>query len=127
MAFGVALVMAPALALNGFSLLVYFDQDRIASFGQEAARYISLAHAVLGAVMVGWGMALAVLVRTVFAAGYRASWNIVALSVGAWFIPDTGYSLASGYWQNAVLNLVFLILFAVPLVATRKLFRSSEG
>ena len=127
MAFGLVLVIAPAFALQGFSLLVYFDQSRISSFGPEAARYIALSHAVLGGVMFGWGMALAVLVRTFFAAGYRVSWNMVALSVGAWFIPDTGYSLASGYWQNAVLNLIFLILFAVPLMATRRLFRGIEA
>lgn len=124
MAFGLALVLAPAISLQGFSLLVYSDQNRLASFGQEAARYISLAHAVLGAVMFGWGAALAVLVRTLFAAGHPTAWNIVTLSVCAWFFPDTSYSLLSGYWQNALLNLVFLLLFAVPLVATRKVFRA---
>ncbi len=127
MAFGLVLVIAPVLALQGFSLLVYFDQSRISSFGPEATRYIALSHAVLGGVMFGWGMVLAVLVQTFFAAGYRASWNMVALSVGAWFVADTGYSLASGYWQNAVLNFVFLILFAVPLMATRRLCRSIEA
>lgn len=103
-------------------MLVYSDTDRIASFGQEAASYISLAHAVLGGVMVGWGVALILVVRMLFAAGHRAGWNIVALSVAAWFVPDTAYSLASGYWQNAVLNLAFVALFAVPLIATRKGF-----
>ena len=126
MVFGLALVVAPALARQGFSLLVYSDQDRIASFGQEAARYISLAHAVLGGVMFGWGVALALVIRSVFAKGHRAGWNIVALSVCAWFIPDTSYSLISGYWQNAVLNIVFLLLFAVPLIATRKTFLTSK-
>ena len=82
MVFGLTLVFAPALARQGFSLLAYSDQDRIASFGQEAARYISLAHAVLGGVMFGWGVALAAAVHSVFATGHRAGWNIVALSVG---------------------------------------------
>jgi hypothetical protein len=127
MAFGLTLVFAPALARQGFSLLAYSDQDRIASFGQEAARYISLAHAVLGGVMFGWGVALAAAVHSVFATGHRAGWNIVALSVGAWFVPDTSYSLLSGYWQNAVLNAVFLILFAVPLSATRRVFLAGEA
>lgn len=124
-AFGLALVVAPDLALQGFSLLIYSDADRIASFGQEAARYISLAHAVLGGVMVGWGVALIIVVRTLFAVGHRAGWNIVALSATTWFVPDTAYSLASGYWQNALLNLAFLVLFAVPLIATSKVFRGS--
>lgn len=46
-------------------------------------------------------------------------WNLIALSVAAWFVPDTSYSLLSGFWQNAVLNTVFAGLFAIPLWATR--------
>ena len=30
-------------------------------------------------------------------------WQIIAVSVAAWFIPDTTFSLWSGSWQNAVL------------------------
>ena len=118
-AFGLVLVIAPSLSRQGFSLLVYASPERIDAFGQEAARYISLAHAVLGGVMVGWGAALFYVTRSLFAGGSTTAWNLIALSVGAWFLPDTSYSLLSGYWQNAVLNTVFLFLFAVPLWATR--------
>jgi hypothetical protein len=117
--FGMILVLAPALARQGFSLLVYSAPDRIESFGVEQVRYISLAHAVIGGVMVGWGAALFYATKTLFAAGDRAGWNIIALSVAAWFVPDTAYSLLSGFWQNAILNAVFLALFVVPLWATR--------
>jgi len=125
--FGLILVIAPALSMQGFSLLVYFDPERIASFDHEATRYISLAHAVLGAVMSSWGLALVAVVRTLFSVGQRTAWNIIAISVGGWFIPDTTYSLISGYWQNAVLNLAFLLLFAPPLVATYKVFRANRA
>jgi hypothetical protein len=118
-AFGLVLVIAPSLSRQGFSLLVYASPERIDAFGQEAARYISLAHAVLGGVMVGWGAALFYVTRSLFAGGSTTAWNLIAISVGAWFLPDTSYSLLSGYWQNAVLNTVFLLLFAVPLWATR--------
>lgn len=114
-AFGLVLVTAPPIALQGFSLLVYSSPERIGSFGDEPARYISLSHAVLGGVMVGWGTALFYVTRTLIARGSRHGWNIVALSVAAWFVPDTAYSLLSGYWQNAVLNTVFVVLFAIPL------------
>ena len=118
-AFGLVLVIAPSLSRQGFSMLVYASPERIDAFGQEAARYISLAHAVLGGVMVGWGAALFYVTTSLFARGSTTAWNLIALSVGAWFLPDTSYSLLSGYWQNAVLNTVFLFLFAVPLWATR--------
>ncbi len=95
---------------------------RIATFGTEAVAYISLVHAVLGAVMFGWGLALLFVVRGPFALGAKEGWRIVALSVAAWFIPDTAFSLWSGFWQNAVLNAVFLALFATPLAATYRVF-----
>jgi hypothetical protein len=124
--FGLVLVLAPLLSMQGFSLLVYADHGRIAAFGEEPARYAALSHAVLGSVMVGWGTALLVVTRALFARGERVGWNLIALSVGAWVVPDTSYSLLSGYWQNAVLNLVFLILFALPLLATRKGFYANR-
>ena len=119
MAFGIVLVVAPSVARQGFSLLVYAAPERIDAFGQEPARYISLAHAVLGGVMVGWGTALVYVTKSMFARGSKTAWNVVALSLAAWFMPDTSYSLLSGYWQNAVLNAAFFILFAIPLWATR--------
>ena len=53
-----------------------------------------------------------------FRRGAREAWLIVAVSVAVWFVADTGVSLATGFWQNAVLNTVIAILFAVPLAAT---------
>lgn len=73
--------------------------------------------------MVGWGAALVYVTKTLFARGSVTAWNLIALSVTAWFVPDTSYSLLSGFWQNAVLNTVFLVLFAAPLLATRSTLR----
>jgi hypothetical protein len=122
-AFGLVLVLAPSIARQGFSLLVYASAGHIDSFGQEPVRYISLAHAVIGGIMVGWGVALFYVTKSLLARGERIAWNLVALSVGAWFVPDTSYSLLSGYWQNAMLNTAFLALLALPLWATRGLRR----
>jgi hypothetical protein len=105
------------MARQGFSLLVYFSASRLDTFGTEQVRYVSLAHAIIGGVMVGWGIALLLVTRELIAKGSRLGWNLIAISLGAWFIPDTTYSLLSGYWQNAVLNIVFLALFATPLWA----------
>ena len=69
--------------------------------------------------MVDWGAALFYVPRSLFARKSTDVWNLIALPRGAWFFPDTPYSLLSGYWQNAVLDIVFLFLFAVPLWATR--------
>ena len=102
--FGLALVLAPALTLQGFSLLVYSDSQRIATFGQAAVHYVSLVHAVIGGVMAGWGVALVLVVRGPFASGAPIGWQVIAASLVAWFVTDPTYSLWSGFWQNAVLN-----------------------
>lgn len=120
--FGLALVLAPGLTRQGFGLMIYAAPDRITAFGADAAAYISLVHAVLGAVMVGWGVALCLVARGAFRRGEPQAWWIVAASVLAWFVPDTAYSLASGFWPNAVLNLVFALSFALPLAATARHF-----
>ena len=118
-AFGLVLVVAPALARQGFSLLVYASPQRIDAFGHEPVRYISLTHAVIGGVMAGWGAMLFYAARTLLAAGSAHGWNLIALSVAVWFVPDTAFSVLSGFWQNALLNLVFVLLFALPLWHTR--------
>jgi hypothetical protein len=123
--FGLVLVLAPELTSQGFSLLVYFRHDQIAGFGAEALKYIQLAHAVLGAVMVGWGVLLLLLVRRFFARGFHEAWSFVAASLSAWFVPDTAFSLWSGFWPNAMLNVIFAVLFAVPLAATYRAFHKA--
>ena len=118
--FGLVFVLAPAWTRQGFSLMLYGSGTTIDAFDTEAVSYVSLVHAVLGGVMVGWGVSLWYAVRSFFHDRPRACWNLVALSLVTWFIPDTAYSLASGYWQNAILNLAFFVLFAIPLWATRR-------
>ena len=108
------------MARQGFSLLVYASADQLDAFGIEQVRYLSLVHAVIGSLMVGWGVALFLVTKLHFSHGGGLGWNLIAGSVAAWFLPDTTYSLLSGYWQNAVLNTVFLALYAIPLWATRR-------
>ena len=127
MLFGLVLVAAPAMARRGFSLLVYADPAHISSFGAEAADYIGLAHSVLGGVLFGWALALLLVVRRLFARGSMLGWQIIGFSVFAWFVPDTAYSLSSGFWQNAVLNLVFAFLFAVPLLASYRACKEADA
>jgi len=118
-AFGLALIFAPELAREGFSMLVYASPGNIDSFGQEQVRYISLTHAVIGGVMVGWGVALFYATKTLLARRVPQGWYLVAWSLVAWYVPDTAYSLLTGFWQNGLLNSVFLLIFAVPLWHTR--------
>ena len=61
---------------------------------------------------------LFLIVRGPLAAGSRRSWQAVMASLVAWFVPGTLFSIASGVWQNVVLNLLFMTAYAAPLAAT---------
>jgi hypothetical protein len=117
--FGAALMALPQLTHQGFSLLMFNDAQRIQSFGPQAQAYITLVHGVLGAVMVGWALALLGVVVWLWALAPALAWRVVTLSVAGWFVVDTSFSLSVGAWQNALLNLAFGALFGVGLALAR--------
>lgn len=128
MLFGIGMILAPGLIRQAFSLLLYAAPHAVDSdFGAPAVAYVTLLHGVLGAVMFGWGVALLLILRGPFLRGRREAWNIFCISVAAWFVPDTLFSLWTGFWQNAVLNSVFALLFVVPLAATHRFFRQQNA
>ena len=116
--FGITLVAAPDLTRSAFSLLVFSSPNTIGVFSEPAFSYVGLAHAVVGALMFGWGIMILFILLGPFRRGSREAWLTIVIPLTAWFVPDTAFSLLSGFWQNAVLNTVFGGLFAVPLVAT---------
>lgn len=124
--FGLTLVIFPILTLEGFSLMIYSSASRIGEFGEPAVSYIRLVHAVLGAIMLAWGSALLFVLFGTFQENLSIGWKTVIGSVVAWFIPDTTFSLWSGFWQNAILNMFFMILFAIPLIAIKRSLDSED-
>lgn len=121
--FGLFMVLAPGLTQQAFGLLIFQNPAQFGNFDPQATAYIGLAHAVMGSVMVGWGSLVFIVVRKLLAKGIKEAWSMVAVSVLLWYVPDTAYSLYSGFWQNAVLNTSFAVLYAVPLIAMRKHFQ----
>ncbi|MCZ3388296.1 MAG: hypothetical protein LH645_04075 [Actinomycetia bacterium] len=88
----------------------------------EAQGYVSFVDAVLGAVMIGWIPSLWPLARGPLRRRERWARSAVTGSVAAWFVVDSTASLLLGFAENAVLNLTFTLVFAVPLFGMR-----SEG
>lgn len=124
MLFGISTVLFPGLIKQLFSALIYSDAGAIGtSFSESANRYIVLVHAVLGSVMFGWGAAMLLALRGPFSRGEKEGWLLITVSLAAWYIPDTVFSLYTGFWQNAVLNTSLVILLAVPLAASCRHFR----
>ena len=124
--FGLSMVVAPTFTRQLFGLLVFSSSEAIGAFGESAVSYIILLHGVLGSVMFGWGVILLFVLVGPFRRGSREAWFTVAVSLVAWFIPDTTLSLWLGFWQNALLNTGLFLLFAVPLAATYSFCRQSQ-
>jgi len=125
--FGLSLVLLPAPMQRLFNLLYFSSSRANLSFGPAAESYIQFVFAVLGSVMIGWSAALLLVLFGIFRRGLRESWRLIAISLVAWFIPDTAISLFYGFWQNALLNLAIAVLFAIPLGFTFKASHSSIG
>jgi hypothetical protein len=121
MLFGASMVVVPGFIRQMFGLLLYASPNRLDAFDPAALAYITLLHGVLGSVMFGWGTAMLLIVLGPFRNPSRQAWLTLAVSLAAWFIPDTAFSLWSGFWQNGALNLGLAILFAIPLAATYRL------
>ena len=76
----------------------------IAAAVAVAIAYVEFAYGVLGAVLIGWMAMVIALVRGPLRRGEPIAWTMLATSTSIWFVIDPAFSLAMGFWQNAVLN-----------------------
>ncbi len=117
-AVGLAMVVISEPVSRMFGLILSAPQS-----GDMSARaYLLLFQGVLGGTMAGWDMALLLVLLGSFRRGSQEGWTTIVVSLATWFILDSSFSLWTGFWMNAVLNMVFLALFAIPLAATRRTF-----
>lgn len=125
--FGLAMVLLQDLmdAIVWHPLLFY-NSNLDKTFSPEILHYVHLVYGILGAVMVGWGVLLFFYVKNYFASGDRQVWLALVLSVGTWYVIDSVFSIAMGYWPNAALNTVFGLLFFIPFAASSKYFKRSD-
>ena len=90
----------------------------------EPDRYLRFAISLMGAVTAGW----AVTYYAAFRAAWKlagearaATWRLLTTGALAWYAIDSVASIANGFPLNAVSNTVLIILYLVPVVATRVL------
>ncbi len=123
MLFGASMVVMPDAARDLFSLLFYASPGEFqARYPADANVYILFAHGVLGATMLGWGATMLLILRGPFKRCEPGGWTMLAMPLILWFIADSAFSLYTGFWQNVLLNAVLLLLFGIPLGATRRYF-----
>lgn len=87
--------------------------------GGEATEYVYLLQSVIGAVLVGWMVMALVLAIGPVRRRERWAWRTLLGSISAWFVLDTGYSLAVGQNAHALFNVAFAAVLGAALVAVR--------
>lgn len=123
-ALGAVLLFSAFMVVLGSPAAAFFDwmifgRDESPVVGDEARAYVSFVYGVLGAVMIGWMVALVPIVQGPLRRRQRWAWRSVAASFTAWFVVDSTLSVLSGFGENALLNVVFFAAFAIPLANMR--------
>ncbi len=111
--------LPPQVSISYFNFILFGSPDYPGAMSAEGIRYAGFLYAVLGCVMIGWMIPLVYLVNGPLRAGDRGAWKVIALSIGVWFVIDSGASLALGFWQNAVSNASLALIIALPLAMIR--------
>lgn len=82
-------------------------------------RVARLGFGIAGALMVGWGGSLALLVRSLDALTPQVLGTATAMGVAAWFVLDGLVSVVNGAPLNIVGNLLYLGILLPPALALR--------
>ena len=104
----------PAAFLTDFT---FWPIDGAQALAGAEARLMS---GVLGAVMAGWGVMLWLIADRLYPVDPALVRTAILASVGIWFVVDCLASLAAGAPLNLAFNIVFLALFAIPLLRAGK-------
>jgi hypothetical protein len=81
--------------------------------------HLRFANGLMGAVVIGWGTTVLILVRhsvRVERSMATIIWRSLMSGLSIWFVADSTISLLNGFWPNAIINLVFFILFVIPVL-----------
>ena len=74
---------------------------------------------LMGAVTMGWGLTYFGAFKALYALDKATAAPIWRYLLGislVWYGVDSGISIATGFWMNAVSNTIVMVLFLVPLV-----------
>lgn len=113
------MIAPPHLSISYFNAILFGHIEYPQTMSRAGILYADFLYAVLACVMIGWMIPLIYLVHRPLRAGSIIAWKVIMLSLGVWFITDSGISIALGFWQNAASNTALTILLAIPLLMIR--------
>jgi hypothetical protein len=81
---------------------------------------------VYSALAVAFGLSIVFVASNSFKRKEKWSWSCLAISIPAWFVVDTFFSVRAGVYTNAINNIVLFVLLVLPLLFTWKDFASRQ-
>ncbi len=123
--YAVGLVVAGSTASRLFDLLG-FGPRAVVPEG-EARSYVLFTYAVLGAVLTGWMLLIMGIAAGPLRDHQPWAWPTLVVSLGTWFVLDTGISLVLGFLPHAVFNLGFAAALCLPLAGWRHASRHESS
>ena len=120
--FAIAGMLGNSGLLTWFLDLAFFPLD-----GAQKAEdpEVHLLTAIAGGLTAGLGIMQWLITTEVYAENPQAGRKILLAGIVGWYLVDSTGSVLTGAPFNAVLNLLFLLPFAVPLLAARPLAAGS--
>jgi len=105
--------------LIGFALLYIFFglkifSDKIALIPHDVL--LPWESALYGAIMLGWGVTLLLLGRIAFKRDDKELKRVLLTGLAVWLLVEAVASAWFGVWFNVGVDIVVLLLFAVPLL-----------
>jgi hypothetical protein len=114
--FGLVLAGGAFAATDGLTAALF------ALFGNPLPADIDAHHrfaiGLMGAVTLGWGLTFYGAFKALFAldpATAAPVWRYLLGVALLWYVVDSGISIATGFWMNAVSNTIVTLLFLIPL------------
>jgi len=111
--FAAAAVPALERGVRLFYDAIYWPIDGVSPYGQD----VQLTAALLGAVMIGWAIAILGLVSAADTIGAPA-WRVLTISIVVWYVIDSIISIALGSPVNALSNTGLLVTFLAPILGS---------
>jgi len=116
-AFGLLLAAGaiPGVDAPARALFVLFSGDPASAdvYDHPAVRF---GIGLQGALTIGWGLTMLVLVQTPsIGAG---QWRALSLALLAWYVIDSAISVATGFWLNAISNTGLFVAYLIPVLAS---------
>lgn len=117
MVFGLVLAGAGLPATDGIATLIF---GIIGASDLDWTPVLRFSVALMGCVTLGWGITLLVAIRAAIALGAQSAgvWRGILYSMLVWYGLDSGLSVATGFWMNAVSNTFIAIAFIVGLIGS---------